>query len=40
MGYVHVSKFDDDKKRLKILLPFPGAFPKNVLISTNIGYSE
>ncbi|RCK55284.1 mRNA cleavage and polyadenylation factor CLP1 [Candida viswanathii] len=40
MGYIHVSKFDDEKKRLKILLPFPGVFPKNVLISTNIGYSE
>lgn len=40
LGYVHVSKFDDEKKRLKILLPFPGVFPKNVLISTNIGYSE
>ncbi|KAI3402580.2 CLP1 [Candida oxycetoniae] len=40
LGYVHVSKVDDDKKRLKVLLPFPGVFPRNVLISTNIGYNE
>ncbi|KGQ98212.1 protein Clp1 [Candida albicans P87] len=40
LGYIHVSKFDDQKKRLKVLFPFPGVFPKNVLISTNIGYNE
>ncbi|EGW31230.1 uncharacterized protein SPAPADRAFT_141490 [Spathaspora passalidarum NRRL Y-27907] len=40
LGYVHVSKFDDDKKKLKVLLPFPGVFPRNVLIATNIGYNE
>ncbi|KAI5953224.1 CLP1 [Candida jiufengensis] len=40
LGYIHVSKFDDDKKKLKILLPFPGIFPRNILISTSIGYNE
>ena len=28
LGYIHVSKFDDQKKRLKVLFPFPGVFPK------------
>ncbi|RLV93832.1 mRNA cleavage and polyadenylation factor CLP1 [Spathaspora sp. JA1] len=40
LGYVHVSKFDDEKKKLKVLLPFPGVFPRNVLIATNIGFNE
>lgn len=40
LGYVHVSKFDDEKKKLKVLLPFPGIFPRNILISTNIGFNE
>ncbi|KAG5418119.1 CLP1 [Candida metapsilosis] len=40
LGYIHVSKFDDEKKKLKVLLPFPGVFPRNVLISTDIGYNE
>lgn len=40
LGYVHVSKFDDAKGKMKILLPFPGAFPRNVLISTHINYTE
>ncbi|KAI5959473.1 CLP1 [Candida pseudojiufengensis] len=40
LGYIHVSKFDDDKKKLKVLLPFPGIFPRNILISTSIGYNE
>ncbi|KAK6200491.1 protein CLP1 [Scheffersomyces amazonensis] len=40
LGYVHISKYEDDKHKMKILLPFPGAFPKNVLISTNIGFNE
>ncbi|KAK6455839.1 protein CLP1 [Scheffersomyces xylosifermentans] len=40
LGYVHISKVDDAKGKMKILLPFPGAFPRNVLISTNIGFNE
>ncbi|KAI5968492.1 CLP1 [Candida theae] len=40
LGYIHVSKFDDEKKKLKVLLPFPGVFPRNVLIATDIGYNE
>lgn len=40
MGYIHVSKVDDEKKKMKILLPFPGVFPRNVLIATSIGYNE
>ncbi|KAI5967330.1 CLP1 [Candida margitis] len=40
LGYIHVSKFDDEKKKLKVLLPFPGVFPRNILISTDIGYNE
>lgn len=39
MGYAHVSKVEDNG-RAKILLPFPGAFPRNILIGTNIGYAE
>jgi len=40
LGYVHVSKVDEEKGKLKILLPFPGAFPRNVLLATNIGFTE
>ena len=40
LGYIHVSKYDEEKKKLKVLLPFPGVFPRNVLISTDIGYNE
>ncbi|ODV81501.1 protein CLP1 [Suhomyces tanzawaensis NRRL Y-17324] len=40
LGYVHISKYDDTKGKLRVLLPFPGAFPRNVLISTHIGFSD
>lgn len=40
MGYAHVSKVDDAKKRMSLLLPFPGTLPRNVLVATNIGYTE
>lgn len=40
LGYVHISKTDNERKKLKILLPFPVAFPRNVLFSTSIGYIE
>lgn len=40
MGYVHVSKYEELKGKLKVLLPVPGAFPKTVLIATRIGYTE
>lgn len=39
-GYIHVSKYEESKNKLKVLLPVPGAFPKCNLIATNIGYSE
>lgn len=40
LGYVHISRVDNEKKKIKILLPFPGAFPRNVLLSTSIGFIE
>lgn len=40
LGYAHISKVDETKGKAKILLPFPGAFPKNILISTNVKYAE
>lgn len=40
LGYAHVSKVDETKGKAKILLPFPGAFPRNILIATSIGYAE
>lgn len=40
LGYAHVSKVDDAKQRMSLLLPFPGQIPRNVLISTSIGYTE
>ncbi|CAK9437780.1 uncharacterized protein LODBEIA_P21580 [Lodderomyces beijingensis] len=40
LGYVHVSKVDEEKKRMKVLLPFPGVFPRHVLISTSVRYNE
>lgn len=41
LGYAHISKVDAEKGRMKVLLPFPGPFPRNVLmVSTRIGYAE
>lgn len=40
LGYIHVSKLDEAKGKMKVLLPFPGTFPKNVLIATGVGYQE
>lgn len=40
LGYAHVSKVDDVKGKIKILLPFPSAIPRNALIATNIRYVE
>ncbi|GEQ69741.1 hypothetical protein JCM33374_g3415 [Metschnikowia sp. JCM 33374] len=40
LGYAHVSKVDDTKNRMSLLLPFPGQIPRNVLIATSIGYTE
>ncbi|KAJ8141003.1 hypothetical protein OY671_005819 [Metschnikowia pulcherrima] len=40
LGYAHVSKVDDTKHRMSLLLPFPGQIPRNVLIATDIGYTE
>lgn len=40
LGYIHVSKYEESKGKLKVLMPVPGTFPRNVLIATNIGYSE
>lgn len=40
MGYAHVSKVDDVKQKMSLLLPFPGQVPRHVLIATSIGYTE
>lgn len=40
LGYVHVSKYEESKGKLKVLLPVPGAFPRNILVATTIGYNE
>lgn len=40
LGYAHVSKVDDAKQKMTLLVPFPGQLPRNVLIATNIGYTE
>lgn len=40
LGYAHISKVDDTKKKMSLLLPFPGQVPRNVLIATSIGYTE
>lgn len=40
LGYAHVSKVDDAKLKMSLLLPFPGQIPRNVLIATSIGYTE
>ncbi|KAG7191542.1 Cleavage polyadenylation factor subunit clp1 [Scheffersomyces spartinae] len=40
LGYIHISKVDDDKGRAKVLLPFPGNLQKNVLIVTKLSYTE
>lgn len=40
LGYAHVSRVDDGKARMSLLLPFPGQIPRNILIATGIGYTE
>lgn len=40
LGYAHVSRVDDVKKRMSLLLPFPGQIPRNIIIATGIGYTE
>lgn len=40
LGYAHVSKVDDAKQKMTLLVPFPGQLPRNVLIATTIGYTE
>lgn len=40
LGYANVSRVDDTKKRMSLLLPFPGQLPPNVLIATDVGYME
>lgn len=40
LGFAHVASVDDTKKRMSLLLPFPGQIPRNVLIATSIGYTE
>lgn len=40
LGYAHVSRVDDTRKKISMLLPFPGQIPHNVLIVTDIGYTE
>lgn len=40
LGYIHVSKVDEDKGRAKVLFPFPGNLPKNALIITKLSYTE
>lgn len=40
LGYVHIAKYEESKGKLKVLLPVPGAFPRNILIATSIGYTE
>lgn len=40
LGYAHASKVEDTKQKIKVLVPFPGAFPRNHLIVTAIRYTE
>lgn len=40
LGYAHVSRVDDTKQRMTLLLPFPGQIPRNIIIATGIGYTE
>lgn len=40
MGYIHVIGVDDTKGKVKVLLPYPCAVPRNVMISTSINYLD
>lgn len=40
LGYVYISKVDETRGKMKVLLPFPGALPRNILIVTAIRYAE
>lgn len=40
LGYAHISKVDDTKKKMSMLFPSANNIPRNVLIATDIGYME
>lgn len=39
-GYAHVLKVDDGKQKMSMLFPSSNNIPRNVLIATEIGYTE
>lgn len=39
-GYAHVLKVDDSKQKMSMLFPSSNNIPRNVLIATDIGYTE
>lgn len=40
LGYAHISKVDDTKKKMSMLFPSANNIPRNILIATDIGYME
>ena len=40
LGYVYISKVDETRGKMKVLLPFPGALPRNILMVTAVRYAE
>lgn len=40
VGYVYLSKIEESKIKMKVLLPFTSPVPKNILILTSFSYSE
>ncbi|KAJ1502950.1 hypothetical protein HMI56_002420 [Coelomomyces lativittatus] len=40
LGFVYVSEYNESKKRLSMLLPFPGKVPKKTLVLANIKWIE
>ena len=40
LGYIHVSRVDEARGKMKVLSPMVAAIPRNILLVTTIGYTE
>lgn len=40
LGYIHVSRVDEGRGKMKVLSPVVTAIPRNVLLVTTVGYTE
>lgn len=40
LGYIHVSRVDETRGKMKVLSPVVSAIPRNILLVTTVGYTE